>query len=157
MAEIFGIAAGMVGFLSLGLQLTESVDKLREIRHTYKDAQADIAALISTLEWLALVIGQSPTGTKPATTDSIQEKLLDDCKKSCQEIRNGIVDVLGSIQQEIAETPTTRVGGFKHMFRTTPRVAKFKLVFQKKTIDGWLEKLEKSKQNLVFALTVFGR
>jgi hypothetical protein len=112
--------------------------------------------LISTLEWLALVIGQSPTGTKPTTTDATQELLLEACKKTCLDIRTSIDDVLRSIQKEIAETP--RVGrGFIHMFHQTPRVAKIKLVFQKKTIDGWLEKLEKAKQNLQLALTVFGR
>jgi hypothetical protein len=156
MAEIFGIAAGMVGFISLGVQLTESVDKLRTFRDTYKDAEADIAALISTLEWLALVIGRSPTDTKPTTTDAAQKVLLEACEKTCLEIRNNIDDVLKSIQKEIAETP--RVGrGFMHIFHQTPRIARIKVVFQKKTIDGWMEKLEKAKQNLQLALTVFGR
>ena len=50
MAELFGVAAGVVGFLSLGMQLGDSIAKLQEIRHTYKDAQVDVETLIATLE-----------------------------------------------------------------------------------------------------------
>lgn len=142
MAEVFGVAAGVVGLVSLGVQLTDSVSKLREIRRTYKDAPDDIAALITTLETLARIIEQSCTGVQRPATDAIQAQLLEDCKRWCQDIRNSIDDVLQSVLKEIMQTP---------------RIGKIKVVFQKKTIDGWLQKLQSSKLDLLLAHQIFGR
>lgn len=142
MAEVFGIAAGAVGLVSLGVQLTDSISKLREIRRTYKDAPDDIAALITTLEALARIIEQSCAGVTRTAANEIQVQLLEDCRKWCQDIKNSIDDVLKSILTEITQTP---------------RTAKIKAVFQKKTLDGWLQKLQRSKLDLLLAHQIFGR
>jgi hypothetical protein len=142
MAEVFGIAAGVAGFISLGVQLTESISKLRKIRHTYKDAHADITASIKTLEWLASILKQSGTATQPANVDPLQMQPLEDCKKRCHDIINGIDEILRSILDEI---------------KRNPWIGKSKAVFRKNAIDGRLATLEKAKQDLTLALVDFGR
>ena len=141
MAEIFGIAAGLVGLASLGLQLPNSISELRDIRHTYKDAPDEIAALITTLEDLRLIL-ESCTITGPSAADDVQEQLLENCKRRCLDIRNSISDVLQPIRAAIQQTPKT---------------AKIKAVFQKKTSEGWLQKLRWSMLELLLAHQIFGR
>jgi hypothetical protein len=143
MAEAFGIAAGIVGLVSLSVQLTDSIRQFREIRHTYKDAQNEFDALVLRLDALGPVIEQSGTGGAQRTSaDATQVQLLEDCKKRCQNVRESTADVSKSVLAEI---------------KRKPWVGKIKAVFEKKTIEGWLEKLESAKSDLSFALEIFGR
>jgi prophage DNA circulation protein len=142
MAEIFGIAAGVVGLASLGVQLTDSISKLQEICRTYKDAPEDIAALITTLETLARIIDQSGAGTHRSAANVVHVQLLEDCTKWCRGIRNSINNILQAILSDISHKP---------------RAGKMKVVFQKKAIDGWLQRLERSKLDLLLAHQIFGR
>jgi hypothetical protein len=142
MAEVFGVAAGIVGLVSLTVQLTDSVGKFREIRHTYQDAPDEIHAYLETLDKLAPIIEQSCAVPQRASADAAQVQLLEDCKRRCQNVRKSIDDVLRSILEEI---------------KLRPWIGKLKAVFEKKTIEEWLGKLERSKSELSLALTIFGR
>ena len=136
MAELFGVAAGVVGFLSLGMQLGDSIAKLQEIRHTYKDAQADVEALITTLEGLASIMKKSGKATQPEP-DAISKQ-----RQTCQ----GIID---SIDRD------SRL--FLEEIKKTPRVGSLKAIFRKKPTEGRLAKLKSAKDDLVFALLLSGR
>jgi hypothetical protein len=136
MAELFGVAAGVVGFLSLGMQLGDSIAKLQEIRHTYKDAQVDVETLIATLEWLASIMKKSGTATRPET-DAVQKQ-----KQKCQDIIDSIDRDSRLFLKEIKEKP--RAGGWKAIRR-------------KKPTEGWLAKLKSAKDDLVLALLLSGR
>ena len=136
MAELFGVAAGVVGFLSLGMQLGDSIVKLQEIRHTYKDAQADVEALITTLEWLASIMKKSGKATQPET-DAISKQ-----KEKCQDIVDCIDRDSRLFLKEIQEKP---------------RAGRWKATFRKKPTEGWLAKLKSAKDDLVLALLLSGR
>ncbi|TVY80659.1 hypothetical protein LSUE1_G007086 [Lachnellula suecica] len=58
MAEIFGIAAGVAGFVSLLTQIISGIDTLREINAHANKAPAELSALLSELTVLKSLIDE---------------------------------------------------------------------------------------------------
>jgi len=58
MAEAFGVAAGVVGIASLGVQLVDSAKKIKDLSRTNRTAMADVQRLATTLETLDHLLQQ---------------------------------------------------------------------------------------------------
>jgi hypothetical protein len=142
MAEAFGIAAGIVGLASLGVQLTDTIAKLKDARRTYKDAPDDVEALIAALEVLNRILTHICPPNQQFLTAQPQDQLLEDCKSWCQNIRSGIFDILQECRSDIL---------------SQPRLGKAKYVFRKGGIDQLLHRLQRAKLDLLLAHQIYGR
>lgn len=115
MAEAFGVAAGVVGLASLGVQLTDTIAKLKDARRIYKDAPDEAEALIAALEVMNRVLAYICPPTQQLPIAHSQGQLLEDCKAWCQNIRNDIFSVVQDCQSDILSQP--RLGKAKYVFR----------------------------------------
>lgn len=142
MAEAFSIAAGIVGLASLGIQLGESVAKLAGACSTYKNASDDISALIASLQTFQQILEHVCPASQPIQGTHVPAQLLQECKEWCQDIKDGVNGVMTSIQDEIQQTP---------------KWGKTRLIFRKSSVEQWLQKLQRSKLDLLLAHQIFGR
>ena len=142
MAEAFGVAAGVVGLASLGVQLTDTIAKLKDARRIYKDAPDEVEALIAALEVMNRVLAYICPPTQQLPIAHSQGQLLEDCKAWCQNIRNDIFSVVQDCQSDIL---------------SQPRLGKAKYVFRKGSIDQLLHRLQRAKLDLILAHQIYGR
>jgi hypothetical protein len=142
MAEVFGIAAGVVGFASLSIQLTDSVKKLRDYYQAYDNAPSDVKSLIDALETLRCILDQVSPSTTAIQWNKISAQLLEDCKNWCRGIRDDIHGALDTINAEMLRSP---------------RLGKVKYVFRKTSIDKLLQQLQNSKLDILLCQQIFER
>jgi hypothetical protein len=136
MAEAFGIAAGVVGVVSLGAQLGDGVVKLRNLRSTYKEADSSIDALIAELENFERLVSSVEV---PASTDqnfNVDEALLEDCKRICLEVYNEVNSVLRELKSYIEGKPHRGAAKF---------------VLFKDAIAEWMTRIGRAKGSLMLA------
>jgi hypothetical protein len=136
MAEAFGIAAGVVGVVSLGAQLGDGVVKLRNLRSTYKEADSSIDALIAELENFERLVSSVEV---PASTDqnfNVDEALLEDCKRICLEVYNEVNSVLRELKSYIEGKPHRGAAKF---------------VLSKGAIAEWMTRIGCAKSSLMLA------
>ncbi|WJG35726.1 uncharacterized protein FOBCDRAFT_186319, partial [Fusarium oxysporum Fo47] len=81
MAEAFGIAAGAVGFVSLLVQVTSGINKLRDITNSADAAPAEINSLMRELDFLVHVMREA-NDKAPSQKDLI----LQHCQTNCDQV-----------------------------------------------------------------------
>jgi hypothetical protein len=81
MAEAFGIAAGAVGFVSLLIQVTSGIDKLRNITNSAKAAPAELDSLMRELDFLVHVMREANH-----KGHSQKDVILQHCQASCDQV-----------------------------------------------------------------------
>jgi hypothetical protein len=139
---VFGIAAGVVGFVSLSIQLTDSVRKLRDYYQAYDNAPLDIKSLIDTLETLRCILDQVSPSMSTSDANQVPTRLLEDCKNWCRGIKDNIHRTMDTIEADILQHP---------------RLGKAKYAFRKTAIDKLLQQLQDSKLDILLCQQIFGR
>ncbi|KAK7460241.1 hypothetical protein Landi51_00489 [Colletotrichum acutatum] len=92
MAELFGVAAGVAGFMSLLVQISEGVSKLRIIRDCAGKAAADISTLIRELDLLTHVM-QDVIVHASDRDDSVLQHCQADCDQVVRELKSLIARI----------------------------------------------------------------
>jgi hypothetical protein len=64
MAEIFGVAAGAIGVVSLSIQLAESLHNVKSFYESVKNAPPQVAELIEEIEIMQDILGDLETGSQ---------------------------------------------------------------------------------------------
>ncbi|KAL2878740.1 hypothetical protein SGCOL_005965 [Colletotrichum sp. CLE4] len=81
MTELFGIWAGVAGFVSLSVQIGEGVSKLRAIRDSAGKAATDISTLIRELDLLTHVMQDVTTHAS-----SLNGSVIQHCQADCDQV-----------------------------------------------------------------------
>ncbi|KAH7007456.1 hypothetical protein EDB80DRAFT_457730 [Ilyonectria destructans] len=81
MAEAFGIGAGAVGFVSLLIQVTSGINKLRDIANSADAAPAELDSLMRELDFLVHVMREA-NDKAPSQNDVI----LQHCQANCDQV-----------------------------------------------------------------------
>ena len=81
MAEVFGIAAGVAGFVSLLIQVISGIDTLRDISHRVDKAPAELASLMIELTCLKCLV-EELIGKASRNDDFV----LQVCHASCEQV-----------------------------------------------------------------------
>ncbi|KAI5459509.1 hypothetical protein BGZ63DRAFT_465004 [Mariannaea sp. PMI_226] len=77
MAEAFGIAAGAVGFVSLLVQVTSGINKLRDITNSEDAAPAELDSLMRELDFLVHVMREA-NDKAPSQNDANCDQVVRD-------------------------------------------------------------------------------
>lgn len=93
MAEAFGIAAGVAGFVSLLGQFVGAANTLREIRKYAGKAPADLEAVVKDLEFLVGIMS-----SVAGRSYQQQDAFLQHCKTSC----DLVADHLRQLEEKIS-------------------------------------------------------
>ncbi|KAF6518023.1 hypothetical protein HZS61_002101 [Fusarium oxysporum f. sp. conglutinans] len=112
MAEAFGIAAGAVGFVSLLVQITSGINKLRAITNSAEAAPDEIQSVMRELDFLVHVM-QEANDKAPSQIDP----LLQHCQTSCDQVVRDL-DALNKIletgSKRNAKGKVSRILAFRH-------------------------------------------
>ncbi|KAH8666272.1 hypothetical protein BGZ61DRAFT_538455 [Ilyonectria robusta] len=81
MAEALGIAAGAVGFVSLLVQVTSGINKLRDITNSADAAPAELDSLMRELDFLVHVMREAN-----AKAPSQNDVILQHCQANCDQV-----------------------------------------------------------------------
>ena len=93
MAEAFGIAAGVAGFVSLLGQFVGAANTLREIRRYAGQAPADLDDVVKDLEFLVGIMS-----SVAGRSHQQQDAFLQHCKTSCDRV----ADHLRQLEEKIS-------------------------------------------------------
>ena len=70
MAEVFGIAAGAIGVVSLSIQLAESLRKVKGFYAAVKNAPTQVEELIEEIEIMQDILSDLESGSQSASMAS---------------------------------------------------------------------------------------
>ncbi|EGU72957.1 hypothetical protein FOXB_16545 [Fusarium oxysporum f. sp. conglutinans Fo5176] len=140
MAEAFGIAAGAVGFVSLLVQITSGINKLRAITNSAEAAPDEIQSVMRELDFLVHVM-QEANDKAPSQIDP----LLQHCQTSCDQVVRDL-DALNKIletgSKRNAKGKVSRILAFRHW---------------KENVEDLRRDIQGAKLNLIiFALSQLG-
>ena len=93
MAEAFGVAAGVAGFVSLLGQFVGAANTLREIRRYAGQAPADLDDVVKDLEFLVGIMS-----SVAGRSHQQQDAFLQHCKTSCDRV----ADHLRQLEEKIS-------------------------------------------------------
>jgi hypothetical protein len=85
MAEVFGIAAGAAGFMSLLIQVISGLDTLRDISNRADKAPAELVSLVNELTWLKKLMEEIIKKAGPN-----DDFVLQMCHASCEDVVQGL-------------------------------------------------------------------
>ncbi|WKT50771.1 hypothetical protein QSH57_015741 [Fusarium oxysporum f. sp. vasinfectum] len=136
MAEAFGIAAGAVGFVSLLLQITSGINKLRAITNSAEAAPDQIQSVMRELDFLVHVM-QEANDKAPSQIDP----LLQHCQTSCDQVVRDL-DALNKILETgskcSAKGKVSRILAFRHW---------------KENVEDLRRDIDGAKMNLIMLVT----
>ncbi|KAH7130999.1 hypothetical protein EDB81DRAFT_905786, partial [Dactylonectria macrodidyma] len=95
MAEAFGIAAGVAGFVSLFVQINSGIETLRDIRKQKDGAPKELQSLTQELQFLADIMQRVIQSTPSHDASALQH-----CQTSCDEV----VVLLSSLEKKFFAT-----------------------------------------------------
>lgn len=135
MAEVVGVVVGVV---SLGVQLAESVQKVKRFYNDVKDAPERLADVINGIESLSDFLidlegshSSDGTGVSPNT-----QRCIAACRKAVDRF-------------------STYVNGLESRLKRSKRRGSVKIALKSESIEGGTSRLESSKSNLVLAYVLF--
>ncbi|KAJ5311151.1 hypothetical protein N7476_007011 [Penicillium atrosanguineum] len=145
MSDPLSIAAGIAGFLSLGIQVTQS---LVDFYSVYKSRDTDIAKMTQNMENLQSTFRSLETAihqrqSQPNANELLQE--VDTATQRCHEI---IQELQSECQKLYAESGTS----LKVRFQAAGRRVTYP--FRKSTLQKIEEDVRDIRENLLFALSV---
>jgi nitrate reductase NapE component len=113
MAEVFGIAAGAAGFLSLLIQIISGIDTLHDISDRANKAPAELASLINELEYLKRLMEEFVQ--RASRNDDV---MLQMCHASCAGVMKDFEKLKKCIPTELKGTAgrqrLLRMFNFRH-------------------------------------------
>lgn len=140
MAEVFGVAAGAAGFVSLLGQFAEAISTLREIRRQVDKAPADIDNAIKELEFLLAVMLAVMSAAR--NFPGQQDNFLRHCQASCDEVEKHIR------QFEEKVLPKVKLGKRDRIQRVV------EMCHWKEDIEDLMRSLQKVRADLTLAVQV---
>lgn len=132
MAEIFGVAAGAAGFVSLLIQIVSGIDILRDISSRADKAPAELDSLINELSFLEHLM-QQVIDKAPRNDDFV----LQHCHASCDQVVRGLAKL-----QKRFPTKTGSMG--RHKLRKL-----FNFRHWKEDVEGLERSIQGAKINLI--------
>lgn len=138
MAEAFGVAAGAIGVVSLGIQLAESLQKVKSFCASVKNAPLHIAELIEEIEIMRDILSDLESGCLSANVASSSN--MHRCLKIAQRATIGLVSFSNELQARIK----------KSRFRGGARFA-----LSRDEIKQMLNQLERTKSSLILAYSIY--
>lgn len=135
MAEVVGVVVGVV---SLGVQLAESVQKVKRFYNDVKDAPERLADVIDEIESLSDILidlegSHSLDGTG---VSSNMQRCVAACRKAVERF-------------------STYVNGLESRLKRSKRRGSVKIALKSENIEEVISRLESSKSNLVLAYMLF--
>lgn len=135
MAEVVGIVVGVV---SLGVQLAESVQKVKRFYNTVKDAPERLAGIIDEIESLSDILTEME-GDRASYTAELGPK-MQRCVATCRHAVDKFSTYANSLESRMKRH--SRRGGVKFAMKS-------------ESIEGVISQLGSSKSNLVLAYMLY--
>jgi hypothetical protein len=138
MAEVFGIAGGAIGAISLSIQLAESIQKIKSFYGAVKNSPTQIEELIEEIEIMQDILSDLESGSQ--STNMASSASMRRCMKVAQRATKSFVAFSSQLQTRIK----------KSRFRGG---AKFAL--SRDDIKEMLDQLERTKSSLNLAYSLY--
>ena len=135
MAEVVGLVVGVV---SLGVQLAESVQKVKRFYNTVKDAPERLAGIIDEIESLSDILTEME-GDRASFTAELGPK-MQRCVATCRHAVDKFSTYANSLESRI---------------KRHSRRGSVKFAMKSESIEGVISQLESSKSNLVLAYMLY--
>ena len=135
MAEVVGLVVGVV---SLGVQLAESVQKVKRFYNTVKDAPERLAGIIDEIESLSDILTEME-GDRASHTAELGPK-VQRCVATCRHAVDKFSTYANSLESRMK----------RHCRRGSVKFA-----IKSESIEGVISQLESSKSNLVLAYMLY--
>ena len=135
MAEVVGVVVGVV---SLGVQLAESLQKVKRFYDTMRGAPerlADIIDEIGSLSDILTELEHHPTSSGPNTGPTMQ-RCIDTCRKAVDRF-------------------STYANSLESRMKRSKRLGSVKFAMKNETVESVIASLESSKSNLVLAYMMY--
>ncbi|KAJ5605614.1 hypothetical protein N7510_008395 [Penicillium lagena] len=146
MSDPLSIAAGIAGFLSLGIQVTQT---LVDFYSVYKSQDKDIAKIAQNIENLQSAFRSLGIAIQQRQSQPNAEGLLQEVRKATNRCHEIIEELQAECQKFSADATIT---GLKGRFQVAGRRAAYP--FRKSTIQKIEEDIGEIRENLSFALNV---
>lgn len=138
MAEMFGIAAGAIGVVSLSIQLAESLQKVKSFYAAAKNAPTQIEELIEEIEIMQDILSDLESGSQSANMASSAS--MRRCMKVAQLATKNFVAYSGQLQTRIKKSKFR--GGVK-------------FALSRDDSKEMLDQLERTKSSLNLAYSLY--
>jgi hypothetical protein len=138
MAEVFGVAAGTIGVVSLSIQLAESLQKVKSFYAAVKNAPTQVEELIEEIEIMQDILSDLESGSQSANMASSAS--MRRCMKVAQRATKSFVAFSGQLQARIK----------KSRFR-----GGVKFALSRDDIKEMLDQLERTKSSLNLAYSLY--
>ncbi|CAI7603436.1 unnamed protein product [Penicillium pancosmium] len=149
MSDPLSIAAGVAGFLSFGIRVTQT---LVDFYSDYKNQDADIATIIQNMKTLQNTLRSLGTAVQQRQSHnaSAEDSLLQEVDKATQNSHEIIYELQEECQKLHAKSDSGT--GFKDRFQAAGRRATYP--FRKSTLQKIEEDISEIRESLTFALSV---
>jgi hypothetical protein len=138
MAEVFGVAAGAIGIVSLSIQLAESLQKVKCFYGAVKNAPPQVEELIEEIEIMQDILSDLESGSQSANMASSAS--MRRCMKVAQRATKSFVVFSDGLQKRIK----------KSRFR-----GGVKFALSRDDIKQMLDQLERTKSSLNLAYSLY--
>lgn len=136
MAEVFGVAAGAVGVVSLSIQLAESLQKVKAFYASVKNAPLQVAELIEEIEIMQDILSDLEGGSQTVALSANMKR----CIKVAQRASKGFAKFSEELQASIK----------KRRYRGGVRFA-----LSRDDMKQMLDQLERTKSSLLLAYNLY--
>ncbi|KAJ5688673.1 NACHT nucleoside triphosphatase [Penicillium macrosclerotiorum] len=147
MADPLSIASGVAGFLSLGIQVTQT---LIDFYSTYKGQNADLAKITRNIESLRAIFQSLEAAIELRQSQGVADDLLQEVEKAAQNCQRIVKELQDECQKLHADF--TSKAGLKGRVQIAGRRALYP--FRRSTIQKIEEDIVEIRENLSFALSV---
>jgi hypothetical protein len=138
MAEVFGIAAGAIGVVSLSIQLAESLQKVKRFYGAVKNAPPQVEELVEEIEIMQDILSDLESGSQSA--HMVGSASMRRCMKVAQRATKSFVAFSDELQTRIK----------KSRFR-----GGVKFALSREDIKQMLDQLERTKSSLNLAYNLY--
>lgn len=145
MSDPLSIAAGLAGFLSLGIQVTQT---LVDFYSVYKNQDTDIANTTQKIETLQSTFRSLELAIQQRQSQPNAEELLQEVDKATQRC----YEIIKELQTECQKLHTESITSLKGRFQAAGRRAFYP--FRKSTLKKIEEDIDDIRESVLFALNV---
>ncbi|KAL2818111.1 hypothetical protein BJX63DRAFT_440349 [Aspergillus granulosus] len=145
MTDPLSIATGIAGFLSLGIQVTQSLVRFYSV---YKHQDTDLAKIAQNVENLHSTFRTLEVAVQQRQSQADAKELLQEVDKARQRCQ----EVIKELQIESQKFPAAPIPGLKDRVKAAGRRAAYP--FRRSTIQKIEEDIGEIRENLSFALKI---
>lgn len=136
MTEVFGIAAGAVGVVSLSIQLAESLQKVKSFYAGVKNAPLQVAELIEEIEIMQDILSDLEASSQTVASNSNMKRCINAAQRATKSFASFSEELQASIK--------------KRRYRGSARFA-----LSRDDIKQMLDQLERTKSSLNLAYSLY--